>query len=199
MTEMTTREQALARLAASRSDLQREMTGPHGARDLLAQQGMSPAGPWRGRLSAWWRWARWHARRQPLMGPMVEAAEQWWHHHPWRTPGELALLEVRTQLAPLVQRHPWASMALSAAVGASLMAGRPWRHRWVAQQMQPLPGRVSGWLIQEIRRLPLQALVTRLLVAAAGPAPGSAASAASTASATSVADAATAQAPHSTV
>jgi hypothetical protein len=161
------RAQALARLVASRGELQREMSGPHGARDRASPNGLPMIGRWRGRLATWWRYARWQTRSQPLLASALDAAEQWWHHHPWRAPGELALIEIQAQLGPWVKRHPWASVTIAASAGAALMAGRPWRQRWVNRQLQPLPRRMGAWLMAELKRLPLQALLTRVLVAAA--------------------------------
>lgn len=161
--------QALARLATSRGALQRQLTGP------LSPSGLPLARRWRGRLAALWRHARWQARRQPVLATVLSAAEQWWHQHPWRAPGELALIELRAQLAPLVRRHPWASVTLAAGVGAAVMAGRPWRQRWVSRQLTPLPRRLAAWLMRELQHLPLQALLTRALMTSASPPPDAAA------------------------
>jgi hypothetical protein len=162
---------ALQRLAASRAALQREMIGPRGVRELLDGHGLSLPGRWRGRLAALWRFTRQHARRQPVLATMVTAAEQWWQRHPWRAPSELAMLELRAQLVPRIRQNPWQSVALAAGLGAAVAASRPWRRRWLTQSLAPLPARLTHWAFEELKRLPLQALITRLLLAAAEPSP----------------------------
>lgn len=165
----TRRELAVQRLADSRAALQREMRGAHGASDLLGNHGLALAGRWGGRLATLWRFTRQHARRQPVLANVVSAAEQWWQHHPWRAPSELALLELRSQLVPCIRRHPWRSMAAAAAAGAALSLWRPWRTPWISQTLVSSQGRMKQWLVTEFKRLPLQALLTQVLLAAATP------------------------------
>lgn len=165
----TRRELAMQRLAESRAAMQREMSGPHRARDLLGDHGLALTGRWCGRLAALWRFTRLHARRQPVLATVVTAAEQWWQHHPWRAPSELALLELRSQLMPCIRNHPWRSMAVAAAAGAALSLWRPWRTPWISQILSLSRGRVTRWLVAEFKRLPLQALLARVLLATAAP------------------------------
>jgi hypothetical protein len=162
------RDLALQRLADTRAQLKREMQGP-GPLGRMEKAGVRLAGRWRAqwltRLAGLWRYGRQRARHTPTLVLALGAVEHWWHQHPWRAPCEMALSELETQLKPLVRRHPLATLVLSAAVGASLVAGRPWRWPWVSQQLQPLPRRAVGWVVAELRRLPLQALVTSALLA----------------------------------
>lgn len=164
----TPRAQAVARLTASRQGLKRALIGPTGS-----ESGQLHLRPWRGRMAALWRHLRWQARRQPLLAATLAAATQWWHVHPWRVPGELAWQEAQARLLPVLRRHPWAGVALSAGVGAAVVAWRPWRqgwvHRWVNPQLLPLPRRLAGWFLDALRDLPLQAVLTRVLTTVAEP------------------------------
>lgn len=156
---------ALARLAASRAALQRQMSPPPVAQGKPARSGLPMAGRWLARLAAMWRQARWRARHQPVLATLLNAIEQRWQGHPWRVPSELALIELRARLMPLVQRHPWASVTLAAGVGAAVMAVRPWRPRETNRSRASRPRRLAAWLTGELRHLPLQALLTQWLMA----------------------------------
>jgi hypothetical protein len=91
-------------------------------------------------------------------------------------PGELAWQEAQAHLVPMLRRHPWVGVALSAGVGAAVVAWRPWRqggwlHRWINPQHQPWPQQVTGWLLGALRDLPLQAVLTRVLTSVTAPPP----------------------------
>ena len=151
------RRRALARLAASRQQLQAAWL------PRPAAPGSGGRGP--RRLAAVWR----HWQRQlsgnAVIGALFEAVADWWQANPWRTAGEAVAEELHHSLTPLVRRHPLASVALVAAAAGAVAAARPWRWPLVAQQLKPLPGRVARWLLRQLSRAPLQSLIVGALLA----------------------------------
>lgn len=158
------RQHALTRLASSREHLREALMGPperargeDGARD--------PGGVW----AAWWRQARQFTRRQPLATAALAAVRQWWRHHPWRISGEVAWRQAEACVTPTVRRHPLASVGVAALLGAGLWAWRPWRRSWWRRSLPPdrraPPPRLLAWWVDELCRLPLQALLSEMVLA----------------------------------
>ncbi|MFT3818256.1 MAG: hypothetical protein QM750_11590 [Rubrivivax sp.] len=159
------RQRALARLAASRQQLQAAW---------LPRPAAAPGGRGPRRLAAIWR----HWRRQwagnAVAGPVFEAVADWWRANPWRAAGAAVAEELHHSLTPLVRRHPLASVALVAAAAGAVAAARPWRWPLVAQQLRPLPGRAARWLLRQLSRAPLQSLIVGAVLAGGGAAAASA-------------------------
>ena len=151
--QLLPKPQAGAAAGAGRSDSQpsaqdlwqqlRHMTQRWPAAQLLA-----------GAIQGWWQ-AWWPA---------------WWNSQPLRAEADLLATGLQARLIPIVQRHPVATVAGAALVGALLVAGRPWRWPLVGDQLRPLPGRVGLWLAGQLASVPIQtALVSLLMKAWVGP------------------------------
>lgn len=85
-------------------------------------------------------------RNHPLIGAVIDAAENWWSHHPLRTVADIGSTAVRELAGPLVRRHPVACVAGALVVGALLVRVRPWR--WVLK-----PALFAGLTTQVVSRL----------------------------------------------
>lgn len=135
------------------------------SREALRAELMPPPEPPPRRMRAgavarlWWR----RLRDWPVARVAGEAAHHWWRRHPWQPLGDTLIGEARSQLWPLVRRHPWATVGLAAALGAATMAARPWRWAWVDRQVRRAPGVASGWLVGQLTSAPVQATLASLL------------------------------------
>jgi hypothetical protein len=76
---------------------------------------------------------------------MVDALKTWWQHHPARPATALAGSAARSVLKPVADRHPVALVVGAAAVGASIVAIKPWR--WGLRLVTSAIGRIpaEGW------------------------------------------------------
>lgn len=146
---------AVAQLEASRSALRQHLI-PAPDPDLDPEASPRLAFP----LLRVWRRLRRLTRQSPAVALLTEAAQGWWLHHPWRPTGQLLLGQVR----PLVRRHPAATAATAALVGAALVGLRPWRWPSVDRRLRPLPGQLSHWLLAQLRSGPMQLALASLLL-----------------------------------
>lgn len=151
---------ALQRLEASRTRLiQRLYPAPaaHPPEGGGSSQGMEP---WLAALLArvgreggarsLWRLARALARR-------------WWVRQPWHGPVALAAQALTREARPLVQRHPWACLGAAVALGAALMAARPWIGHTVQRRAPGWRAHLGRSLWQQLNQAPVQmALVSAL-------------------------------------
>lgn len=106
----------------------------------------------------WW----WRLRRWPAVQLVREALHPWWQRHPLQPLATGLAAGARTQLWPLLRRHPWLSVGLAAAFGAAVVAARPWRWAWVDRQLRRAPGAASGWLVRQLSAAPVQATLVSL-------------------------------------
>jgi hypothetical protein len=144
--------QALLGLRHSRLALRQEMVPP------ARLGGGAASGPGEG----WQRWWR-RLRRWPAGRWVRAAAQQWWHAHPLHPLGDTLVGEARSQLLPLVRRHPWATAGVVVAAGAGLVALRPWRWGWVDAHVRRAPAVAGRWLWEQARSAPVQAALASLL------------------------------------
>lgn len=144
-------QQALLSLQNSRLALRQELIAP------------ARATPRQGRAGAaarlWWR----HLRTWPATRMLGEAVQHWWRSHPLHPLGSTLLSEARTQVLPLVRRHPWAILGVAAALGAAAVAARPWRWEWINRQVRQAPGAASNWLVRQLSTAPVQAMVASVV------------------------------------
>lgn len=92
---------------------------------------------------------------------------RWWTRQPWHAPVELVVTTVAHEAKPIIRRHPWATLAVGAAVGASLVAALPWAGSRIRQQARPwrnhLGSLVWGQLAQASVQMALAGAVTAWL------------------------------------
>lgn len=155
--QSTALSEALARLETSRSRLRQQMIPPPPAR-------LPPGSPLPTRLRALWRHLRRKAGGWPIAGFAAAALGEWWHHHPWRPAGELLVDEIRASALPCLRRHPLATVAAAATLGAALVVSRPWRWPGVADRVRPMPRRLGRWLARQLSQAPIQATLLSMLM-----------------------------------
>ena len=80
-------------------------------------------------------------RGEPLAALALDALTDRWSRHPLQTTVRVAEAAARETIAPLVRRHPAATLGASAIVGALLVRAKPWR--WLAR-----PALLTGVLAQ---------------------------------------------------
>lgn len=117
------------RLARSRANMTRWLADDDAAR--ATSQG-SGAG-----LSGWLQ----KLRGEPLAALAIDALTDRWSRHPLQTTVRMAEVAASETIAPLVRRHPAATLGASVIAGALLMRARPWR--WLAR-----PALLTGLLTQ---------------------------------------------------
>lgn len=157
-------EQAVARLHGTRQALRQELmpppepAGAGGSTDFAG--GLS--------LQRLWRQLRRWSRGWAPLSVLVGALEQTWRAHPMRPAGEAIAEAYRTQVAPVLRKHPWATVAAAAGLGAMLMLGRRWHGPLLASTLRPLPQRLGRWLLLQLASAPVQtALAAWLMMRAA--------------------------------
>ena len=151
---------ALQRLEASRTRLiQRLFPAPAAQPDGNGNpaQGMEP---WLAALLV--RAGREGGSRQ-LWRLARALARRWWVRQPWHGPVELAAQALTREARPLVQRHPWACLGAAVALGAALMAARPWIGPTVQRRAPGWRAQLGASLWQQLNQPPVQmALVSAL-------------------------------------
>lgn len=85
---------------------------------------------------------------------------RWWSRQPWHASVDLLGQTLAHQARPLMRRHPLATLAVGAAVGAGLVtvasAVRPWAWQSIRQQANPWRDRLGGLLWTQLTSAPLQ-------------------------------------------
>ena len=107
------------RLARSRANMSRWLADDDAARADSQGSGWG--------LSGWLQ----KLRGEPLAALAIDALTDRWSRHPLRTTVRMAEVAARETIAPLVRRHPAATLGASALVGALLVRVKPWR--WLAR------------------------------------------------------------------
>jgi hypothetical protein len=92
-------------------------------------------------------------------------ARRWWIRQPWHASVELVAGTLADEVKPVVRRHPWASLAVAAAVGGALMMARPWVATTLRRQTRDLPHRVGRLLWQQLAQAPVQLALIGALTA----------------------------------
>lgn len=143
-------------LAASRQQLRQALlpglpdTGPQAS-----------ARPWAWRRF-WRRTAGW-----PLPGLARDALRAWWRQQSWHATGSALVLQARDGMLPLLRRHPLQAVAIAGALGAGLVALRPWQWPWLRRQARQLPGQLSLWAWAQFNTPQVQTALAGLLAWAA--------------------------------
>jgi hypothetical protein len=96
-------------------------------------------------------------------------ARRWWTRQPWHSSVDLVVQTLAHQTRPLMQRHPMATLAVGAAVGAGLVAVasavRPWAWHQIRGKASPWGDRVGGLLWAQLTSAPVQMAVAGALTA----------------------------------
>ncbi|MEN9889806.1 MAG: hypothetical protein RLY78_101 [Pseudomonadota bacterium] len=146
---------ALLRLHASRLQLVAVLLPEPAAARPQGRAALKPA--------AWWRWLRAQLRRSALTSVVSDSLRHLWRHHPWRPAADT----LHDTLAPAVRQHPWVAVALSAGLGAAVVAARPWQWPVLAPHLAAAPRQAGHWALQELgqRLAPLNGLQGWVLTA----------------------------------
>jgi hypothetical protein len=96
-------------------------------------------------------------------------ARRWWTRQPWHGSFELVGQTVAYQARPLMRRHPLATLAVGAVVGAALVAVvpaiRPWAVHQIRGKASPWGDRVRGLLWTQLTSAPVQMALAGALAA----------------------------------
>ena len=134
----TPRQQALARLAASRARL-RAQALPDAAAD--AAGGVDGRG-----LRPWWRLLRRELGRTPLGLAALAWVERWWQRQPLAAAAQQGAEEFRAAVLPVVRRHPLAALAGAMLLGGALVASRRWWWGWAGRRAGTWRGSLGAWV-----------------------------------------------------
>ena len=107
----------------------------------------------------------------PAVEIVIDTAQSWWKHHPWRAVGMVAADAGRELVSPIARRHPVVLMLGAAAFGALLLRWGPWR--WVAKRTL-IAGLLPRLATRVAANVPLESWLSALSVLRR-PKPGSAA------------------------
>lgn len=85
---------------------------------------------------------------------------RWWARQPWHSSVDLVGQTLAHQARPLMRRHPLATLALGAALGAGLVAvlsaTRPWAWHHIRRQDHPWRERIGSLLWTQLTSAPVQ-------------------------------------------
>lgn len=138
------RQQALARLTASRARLRAQVL-PGPARGPGTPEGREPG------LRTWWRLLRRQWGHTPLGLALWSWADAWWRRQPLATAAELGAAELRATVLPVVRRHPLAALAGAALLGGALVASRRWLWAWAGRRAGVWRGSLGAWVWRQAR------------------------------------------------
>lgn len=96
---------------------------------------------------------------------LTDAATEWLDKQPWYASAELVGSTVVHQVKPIVRRHPWLSLGAAAAVGAALVALRPWGWKPVQNRVTPWRGQVGSVVWGQLTQAPVQMALAGALAA----------------------------------
>ncbi len=105
-------------------------------------------------------------REKPALRVVSDTLAAWWQAHPWRDCVELAGLELRERVLPVVRRHARTTVVVAFVGGVLLALTRPWRWPLLNRQIAPLSSRLSRWLMNELAHLPVQSMLAALMLMA---------------------------------
>jgi len=162
MNEPTSKERALAMLAASRGRLRARMVPapepPDGTPTLPR------------RLRVMWRYWRRRLADTPAATLAMAGVHEMWLHHPWRPLVLRTQRELDQNVMPTLRRHPWLAFGGALALGAGVAVARPWRWKVFTERWRPMRRRATRWLIVQVARAPLRTALAALFASLAVPA-----------------------------
>ena len=159
------KQQALRRMEASRQRLIQRFSPKPSAGRPSAPPGTPPApgaGTWVAALVARIErnglvWGSWRTVRA--------VSRRWWTRQPWHGSAELLAGTLAREARPLVRRHPWASLAAAAAIGAALVAARPLISRSLHQHARPWRDGLGRLVWAQLTQAPVQLALAGALAA----------------------------------
>jgi hypothetical protein len=162
MNEPTSKQRALAALAASRARLRQRMLPP-------------PEAPNSGstlprRVRALWRYWRRRFADTPAVTLAMSGVHEMWLHHPWRPLVLRTRRELDQNVLPTLRRHPWLALGGALALGVGIAWTRPWRWKVFTEQWRPMRRRATRWLVVQATHAPLRTLIAALFASLAVPA-----------------------------
>ena len=96
-------------------------------------------------------------------------SRRWWKRQPWHSSVELVAQTLAHQTEPLIRRHPLASLAVAAALGAGMVAAmsaaKPWALQRVKHEAGPWKERLSSLLWSQLTTTPVQMALAGALAA----------------------------------
>lgn len=96
-------------------------------------------------------------------------ARRWWTRQPWHSTVDLVSQTLAHEARPLMRRHPLATLAVGATVGAGLMAAASAVRPWVVQKIRgknaPWADRVGSLLWTQLSSAPIQMALAGALAA----------------------------------
>lgn len=96
-------------------------------------------------------------------------SRRWWTRQPWHSSVDLVGQTLVHQAQPMIRRHPMASLAVAAALGAgltvALSAARPWASQQMQRQAGPWKDRLGGLLWAQLTATPVQMALAGALTA----------------------------------
>ena len=92
-------------------------------------------------------------------------ARRWWTRQPWHTSVDLVASTLAHEARPIIRRHPWATLAVGGAAGATLVVLLPWAMRSLKAQAVPWRNNLGGMLWQQIGQAPVQLALAGALTA----------------------------------
>lgn len=159
----TPRQQALARLAASRARL-RAQALPDAAAD--AAGGADGRG-----LRPWWRLLRRELGHTPLGLAALAWVERWWQRQPLAAAAQQGADEFRAAVLPVVRRHPLAALTGAMLLGGALVASRRWWWGWAGRRAGTWRGSLGAWVWRQARDPAAQLLLMSWIQQMATPRP----------------------------
>ena len=97
----------------------------------------------------------------PGVDIVVDTAQSWWRHHPWRAVGMVVADAGHVAAAPIARRHPVALVLGAALFGAVLLRWGPWS--WVAKRTL-LAGLVPRLATRIAATVPLESWLSALAI-----------------------------------
>lgn len=162
-------QNALARVESSRSALIVCLLPDPPERGVPSMDGVGNAG---GRQSFGEKLSSRVARNGLLQGSwrtVRTIARRWWIRQPWHSSVDLLTQTLAHEARPLMRRHPLATLAFGAAVGAGLVIAvavvRPWIWRKIGGKDTPWGNRVGSLLWTQATSAPVQLALAGALAA----------------------------------
>lgn len=92
-------------------------------------------------------------------------ARRWWTRQPWHSSVELVGSTLAHEMRPLIRRNPWTSLAVGAALGATVVLAKPLIWRPLNKQLHPWRNNLGGMVWSQLSQVPVQMALAGALAA----------------------------------